>query len=127
MDEQEFDALFPYRSFGSKEATEQDGRLRRCSTLAIALFGKTSDDLRQQLLASHPKIPHGFSLSAFRYLQKQTERALAIDPTSPRFARSSIFQLLASRTISVGAQRYSMLEARYEIVRRAIDFLENQK
>ena len=127
MDEHEFDALVPSRPFGTKEAAQKDARLRRCSTLAIALFGRTSEDLRQQLLAPCPKIPSGFSLSDFRDLEKHMEMLLAIDPASPRFARSSIIQQFASPNISVGAQRYSTLEARYEIVRRAIDFLENHR
>lgn len=130
MDEHEFDALFPYRSFGSKEATLQDARLRRCSTLASALFGKTSEDLRQQLLAPCPKIPPGFPLSAFRDLQKHTETLLATDPTSRRFMwrhKLAPGGEFSSRTIVVGTRRYSAWEARYEIVRRAIEFLENQK
>lgn len=60
MDEQEFDALFPYRAFGHKEATEHYARVHRNTALASALFGKTPEDLRQQLLAPHPKIPAGF-------------------------------------------------------------------
>ena len=124
MDEHEFDALFPYRSFGTKEATEHYALIHRSAALASALFGKRSEDLRQQLLAPHPKIPSGFTLKDFRELQRRTEMLLNIDPTSPQFAWLQHFN--ASRPISVGTQRYSMLEAQYEIIRRAIDFLENQ-
>ncbi|HTZ47556.1 MAG TPA: hypothetical protein VMH20_08195 [Verrucomicrobiae bacterium] len=126
MDEHEFDALFPYRSFGSKEAAQEDARLRRCSILANALFGKTAEDLQQQLRAPYPRIPSGFSLNDFVDLQKRMRMMLTVAPGNPRFARSSLFRQLASRNISVGAQRYSMLGARYEIVRCAIDFLKNQ-
>jgi hypothetical protein len=124
MDEQELDALFPYRPFGTKEATKEDARSRRCSTLASALFGKTPEDLRRQLLAPYPKIPAGFSLDDFRDLQKRTRALLAFDPTIRKFAW--LREFTASHVISVGTQRYSLWEARHEIVRRAIEYTENQ-
>jgi hypothetical protein len=126
MDEHEFDALFPYRAFGNKEATEHYARLHRNAALASALFGKTPEDLRQQLLVPYPKIPAGFSLSDFRDLRRLLEMALAA-PANPSFAGSSLVQQLASRSILVGTQRHSVLEAHYEIVCRAIEFLEKQK
>jgi hypothetical protein len=126
MDEHEFDALFPYRPFDTKEATQEDARLRRCSTLASALFGTTPEDLQQQLLAPHPKIPPGFSLNDFRDLKQHTGKLLAIDPTVPRLARFSLFQQMTSRTIAFGIQRYSTFEAQYKIVCCAIEFLENR-
>ena len=58
MDEQEFDSLFPA------------ARLRRCGTLGLALWGRTSDDLRRQLRAPYPEIPSGFDLEDFRELQR---------------------------------------------------------
>jgi hypothetical protein len=70
MDEQEFDSLFPPRPFGTAEAMGAVARLRRCGTLGLALWGRTSDDLRRQLLAPHPEIPPGFDLEDFRELQQ---------------------------------------------------------
>jgi hypothetical protein len=60
MGEQEFDSLFPPRPFGTAEAMRVEARLRRCGTLGLALWGRTSDDLRRQLLAPYPEIPSGF-------------------------------------------------------------------
>lgn len=71
MDEQEFDALFSSRPFGTQDAMHVEARLRRCSTLGILLFGRTPDDLRCQLLAEHPEIPSGYDLTDFHDLQKR--------------------------------------------------------
>jgi len=70
MDEQEFDSLFPARPFGTVEAVRAEARLRRCGTLGLALWGRTSDDLRRQLRAPYPEIPAGFDLEDFRELQR---------------------------------------------------------
>jgi hypothetical protein len=69
MGEEEFDSLFPPRPFGTAEAMRVEARLRRCGTLGLALWGRTSDDLRRQLLAPYPQIPSGFDLEDFRELQ----------------------------------------------------------
>lgn len=70
MDEQEFDSLFPPRPFGTAEAMRVEARLRRCGTLGLALWGRTSDDLRRHLLAPYAEIPSGFDLEDFRELQR---------------------------------------------------------
>lgn len=73
MDEQEFDALFSSRPFGAQDAMREEARLRRCATLGTLVSGRTPDDLRRQLLASHPEIPSGCDLADFRDLQRHLE------------------------------------------------------
>jgi hypothetical protein len=51
MDEEEFDSLMQWRSFGTDDAIREDARLRRCATLGTALWGRTSEYLQRQLLA----------------------------------------------------------------------------
>ena len=124
MDEQEFAALFPSRPFGTKDAIEEDARWRRCATLGTLLFGTTPDDLRRQLLAAHPEIPRGYDLADFHDL----ERHLEMFSNALSNARSTWLSPVASAvaaTIVVGSERFSLLEARREIVQRAIHYLEN--
>lgn len=127
MDEQEFDALFPARPYGTQDAMRNDARLRRCGTLGTLLFGRTPDDLRRQLLASHPEIPTGYDLTDFRDLQRHLEMVTGAlsDPRntwlSPLRLRTAAFGV-----IEVDTQRLSAWEARLEILRRAIAYLENR-
>lgn len=125
MDEQEFDALFSSRPFGTEDAKREAARWGRCGTLAILLFGRTPDDLRRQFLASHPEIPSGYDLTDFHDLQRHLEMVTAAlsDPRKtwlPRLGTATF------GVIEVGTQRLSVWEARLEIVRRAIDYLENR-
>jgi hypothetical protein len=116
MEEEEFDALVQARPFGTEDAMRADRQVRRSASLGITLFGKTADDLRRQLLANFPEIPSGFDLSDFRQLL-QTSVVL-----SAAVSQADI----ASETIAVGDERYTEWEARCEIVRRAIECLENR-
>jgi len=101
-----------------------DVQLRRGMTLGIALWGSTLDDLRRQLLAPSPEIPPGFELADFRELERSAQEILA-GLSDPRFASLSQSHLaFSSHTIVVGIQRFTAWEARCEIVRRAIDYLE---
>lgn len=125
MDEQEFDALFPSRPFGTQDAMRVDARWRRCSTLGTLLFGRTPDDLRRQLLAAHPEIPSGYDLTDFHDLQKHLEMVTNAlnDPRNTCLPR---FGTAAFGVIEVGTQRLSVWAARLEVIRRAIDYLENR-
>jgi hypothetical protein len=116
MDEQEFDLRFP-RPFVREDAIQADARARRCTTLAVALWG-TADYLQRQLAAPHPEIPSGFELTDFRELQQ----------------RLLVFQRLWSNRDLVrrrfpmftGAQHPELWESRREVLRRAIEYLENR-
>jgi hypothetical protein len=126
MDEQEFDALFQSRPFRTEDAMREDARWRRCATLASALFGRTPEDLRRQLVASHPQIPSGFDLNDFRELLQHVQ-IVSSALCKPRNAwLSPHLSLSGSETIFVGTQRFTAWEARSEIVRRAIAYLENR-
>lgn len=129
MDEQEFDALF-HRPFGKADFQRADAQWGRSAMLASALFGRTPEDLRRQLVASHPQIPSGFELADFRYLEQhvQTISGLVLSGSSnPRMASLSPWLTrFASATITIGGQRYTVWEARCEIVRRAIEYLQSR-
>ena len=129
MDEQEFDALFQ-RPFGRADFQRADAQWGRSATLASALFGRTPEDLRRQLVASRPEIPSGFDLSDFRALERhvQTISGLVLSGSSnPRMAwLSPWLTQFASAIITVDGQRYTAWEARCEIVRRAIEYLESR-
>ena len=100
MNEEEFDSLMEWRPFGTEDAMRADARARRCTALGIALFGETAGDMHRQLLAPYPAIPSGFDLADFRELQKST--------------------------VVVGTQHLTVWQARGEIIRRAIEYLENR-
>jgi hypothetical protein len=129
MDEQEFDALFQ-QPFGREDFQRLEAGLGRCGTLAAALFGRTPEDLCRQLVASHPEIPSGFTLADFRDLERhaQTISGLVLSGSSnPRLVwLSPWLTQFASATITVDGQGYTVWEARSEIVRRAIEYLERR-
>lgn len=122
MDEEEFDSFMPSRPFGTEDAMRADARLRRCTALGMALWGRTLEDLQRQLLAPSPEIPSGFDLADLRELQRSAHQISACfsDPRSKWLSRFASF----SPAISVGTQRFTVWEARSEIVRRAIEYLE---
>jgi hypothetical protein len=124
MNEEEFDASFPLRPFGTADVARADAEARRSSVLARALWGRTSADLQRQLLASHPEIPAGFDLADFHRLYRNARSILKVfaDPLRP----SLLHLAQSSPVICVGIQSFTAWEARCEIVRRAIDYLENR-
>jgi hypothetical protein len=116
MDEEEFEAFLQPRPFGTEEAKRADLQYRRSISLAATVWSKTADDLRRQLLAPSPEIPPGFGLADFEDLLRITEQLTA---AMSRMA-------FASEAIVIGTQRYTEWEARCEIIRRAIKYLENR-
>jgi hypothetical protein len=121
MDELQFDSLFQ-QPFGRQDVIQTDARLRRCIVLGITLWGRTSDDPRRQLLTSYPEIPSGFDLEDLRELQRSAQiiSQNSGDPRNVWLSRLAI----SSATIFVGTQRFRAWEARCNIVRRAIEYLE---
>jgi len=120
MDEEEFDAAFNLRPFGTRGAGQRDFQFRRTASLAATLWGKTPDDLRRQLLAPVPEIPSGFDLADFRELLWITEQLL----TATRSSLIEYMSRMAFATVVVGGQQYTAWEARREIIYRAIEYLE---
>ena len=102
---------------------QAEAQARRLTMLSIALWGSTSADLQRQLLAPHPEIPTGFDLADFRRLYRNAE-TIAIRLGDPRCAWVS--PGARSATIFVGSRSFTEWEARCEIVRRAIEYLEKR-
>lgn len=70
MDDEEFDSLLQSRSFTTRDAARADAQLRRRAMLGNALWGRTLDDLKRQLVAPHPEIPAGFDVKEIRELYR---------------------------------------------------------
>jgi len=120
MDEEEFDSLIQAGSFTTRDATLLDAKLRRRTMLGLALWGRTLDDLKRQLIASHPEIPEGVDVAELRELHQHLQNIP--DTLKNRLSGSAIF----SATVSIGTQRFSAWEARCEVVRRALEYLESR-
>ena len=123
MNEEEFDSLMTGRPFGTEDAMRADDQMRRIFTLGAALWGRTPADLQRQLLAPHPEIPSGIGLPDLRELLRNVEVMLAAFHDEKN-TLASISIALSSPTISIGAQQFTAWEARCEIIRRAIKYLE---
>jgi hypothetical protein len=122
MDESEFDAAFPGRPFGTGDGVRWEAQARRTERLALALWGRSAGDLQRQLLSRYPEIPPGFELADFHELYRTTRLFLHAlnDPKRSwlhHYGRSG-------GVVFVGDRQFSEWEARCEIVRRAIEFLE---
>lgn len=124
MNEEEFDSSITARLFRREDFTRAEAEAGRFTTLGLALWGSTPGHLQRQLEAPYPEIPLGCQLSDLRRLQLYLQRL----STAVRNPRNTWLGPLAlsSMQILAGAQRLSGLEARSEIVRRAIEFLEKR-
>jgi hypothetical protein len=129
MNEEEFDALMKSRPFGTGDVVHWEAELRANTslvmTLGVTLWGKTSEDAQRQLLASHPEIPAGFDLADFRKLLQWTAKTASAVLALQRM-RGMPPSILPSQTVFVGSQGFTLWEARCEIVRRAIEYLEKR-
>ena len=129
MNEEEFDALMKSRPFGTGDVVHWEAELRANTslvmTLGVALWGKTSEDAQRQLLASHPNIPAEFDLADFRKLLQWTAKTASAVLALQRM-RDVPPSILPSPSVFVGSQGLTLWEARCEIVRRAIEYLEKR-
>lgn len=121
MTEEEFDASMPLRPFRSEDTMHLEADAARCTTLGLALWGRTSDDLQRQLNAPAPEIPSGCDLADLRKLHRTAE-SIATALANPRNAWLS--SPPPSPDIFAGAKRFTAWEARCEVARRAIEYLE---
>jgi hypothetical protein len=129
MTEEEFDSLMKSRSFGTEDARRAEAQILHgmtlLSTLGVALWGKTNNNLQQQLLKPHPEIPAGFDLPDFQELLLTcAQMSSAFSAVQKATGLAHLIPL--SQTIHVGGESFTLWEARCEIVRRAIDYLENR-
>lgn len=122
MTEEEFDSLMPLRPFRREDVTRFDTEAGRFTTMGVALWGKTADDLQRQLDAACPEIPPECDLANLRNLQQYVQKILAAlgDPRNDWLSSLA----LPSWNLFIGTQRVTAWEARDEVVRRAIDYLE---
>jgi hypothetical protein len=118
MNEEEFDSAMGGAPFGTADAQRAEAEWRRSLSLGVALWGRTADDLQRQLLAPHPEIPSGFNLAELRRLLTSTQ-IIASAAWLPRSA-------LASPIVVAGERTFTAWEARCEILRRAIEYLESR-
>ena len=125
MKEEDFDALMKGQPFGTEDALRADAQLRRIFALGAALWGRTPDDLQRQLLAAHPEMPPGVCLADLWELLRSVEAMLAAFHDEKSML-GSISIALSSPTIAIGTQQFTAWEARCEIIRRAIQYLETR-
>lgn len=129
MNEEEFDALIKSRPFGTGDVVHWEAELRAHTrlvmTLGDALWGRTSEDAQRQLLTPHPEIPAGFDLADFRKLLQWTTK-MASTVLELQRMRGVPPSALSSPTVFVAPQSFTLWEARCEIVRRAIGYLEKR-
>jgi hypothetical protein len=123
MDEDELGWIGRLQPFGTTEAAQWEVRLSRCDSLGKALWGRTAEDLRRQLQKSYPDLPRGFVLADFQVLLRESSRLASLNLDDPRNAWAR--RLVHPGAISIGAQQLTEWEARVEIVRRAINYLQN--
>jgi hypothetical protein len=126
MNEEEFDS-FGLRPWSTEDALQMEAqwlhRSKLTATLGAALWGKTADDLKRQLLAPHPDIPSGYDLVDFRELLVSTQ-TIAAALAHPR--ASLMLANLSRHAVFIGTPGYTLWEARCEIVRRAIEYLQDR-
>jgi len=119
MNEDEFFANSQMRPWQREEVANQE----RIWGLAAALWGD-ADHLKRQLLAPSPSIPEGFDLTDLRRLEGLARFCLRLTDSASPWTASKLAWLLRmgrpTEEIVIGTDRYTVFEARYEIVRRAI-------
>jgi hypothetical protein len=129
VNEEEFDALMKSRPFGTENVVHWEAEMRANAslvmTLGAALWGKTSEDLQRQLFASHPEIPARLELADLRKLLQWTAQIASAVLALQRM-RGVPPSVLPSPAVLVGSQWLTLWEARSEIVRRAIEYLEKR-
>lgn len=128
MNEQEFDAAREWRSFGAQDGMKFEQKLERLATLGLALWGRTPDELRRQLTAEHPTIPTGCSITDLQDLLGQARTLLSAYRTADHNVRIFLNRTLKAEgdVIEIGSESFTVLEARHEVARRAIEWLENR-
>ncbi len=67
MDEHDFEASRGWKPFGGDAVKNAE----RLPAIALALWGRTTEDLRQQLLAPIPKMPLGCTIADLQTLERQ--------------------------------------------------------
>lgn len=119
MDEDEFFAqhpMHPWTRSNFENAHQEGTALAQALWLSNKLWGD-HETMKHQLLATSPEIPAGIGLLELRALERMARLGLRYSDTqySPRAPKAFVW---------IGERSLTIWEARYEIVRRAIDSLE---
>lgn len=119
MDEDDFFAqhlMRPWTRSDFESAHREGTALAQALWLGNKLWGD-AETMRSQLLAASPEIPSGMGLPELCALERLARLGLRYGGSWhwPRASRA--FLWIAGRSLTIW-------EARYEIIRRAIDFLE---
>ncbi len=119
MDEDEFFAQYPMPPWTYSDFQRESGALARALPLSAELWGDP-ETLRRRLLAAFPEVPAGLGLPELRVLERLARLGL-------RFGdRRAAQRIPKGSMVIINGRPFTLWEARYEIVRRAIEFLEGQ-
>jgi hypothetical protein len=121
MNEEEFDSM-ACRPFRREDLTQAGSDAGRFTSLSLALWGRTPDDLARRLAAPAPQILPGCTIADLRRLQDYIRR-LAVEAGKPQ---NSWLRPLAFSSLGMvaGSQASKGLEDRLEVLRRAIEHFE---
>lgn len=116
MDEDEFFARNPMRPWTRFDSQANEPAMRAL-WLGKTLWGDVGR-MTRQLLATSPEIPAGLGLPELRMLEGMLVYFGDSWPSSPGIPKGA--------AIVVSGSSYTIWQARYKIVLRAIDFLERR-
>ncbi len=122
MDEHEFDSLRDWQPFRPETLGRFEAQAGRVTGLAVALWGNTPADLQRQLTGRYPKLPKSVDLADLHKLLAYAHRFEMLLEKN-----GSLWPLLRgaqATQIEVGGRLFNIWQARTEVVRRAIEFLE---
>jgi hypothetical protein len=142
MDQHDFDAMFPTRQpFSTGDAKRLDAHHRPLASLAFALCGRDPAEIERKRLAPPSELLAGividrsaagpstdadgrtFRLEDFRAFLRQWSELASVDASDPRY---KWLPRWAAPVVTIGHQSFNLWQARYEIVRRASVYLEEQ-
>ena len=125
MTEEEFDSLMTNRPFRYEDLRQAEADAGRFTTLALALWGRSPADLASRLDAPRPQIPSECTLADLRRLQQYLQR-LSAEASKPHNAWLTPLTLSSLGMIAGSPQLSEGLQARLELLHRAIEYLENE-
>jgi cytosine/adenosine deaminase-related metal-dependent hydrolase len=121
VDEHQFDTIRSWRPFETKDVQTSE----KLTRLAIALWGRTAEDLRRQLAAPTPAVPHGCTLSQLQQLERLAEQLLSYYHARVSLHPNTLSHLHPHETITINGEQFNLMEARREIARRAVRHFRN--
>jgi hypothetical protein len=114
MDEFDFDS---WPQWTLSESYSRTRAMTRAISFSKKLWGDEGN-LKRQLSAPSPAIPEGLGIEELRFLERAAAMVLKMGDRIPVTLWTP-----GHGEIFVGGQRWTLNEARYEIVRRAIESL----